>query len=172
MVRSSGCRSVKPGKSAALLAYTTQRPMSLDMKLCLKLLLRKTCGYFLYSFAMSWAIHIEHNWASPRGHHTPMTTRRPTRGLNTPATDQNQCRRTSIYERSVISGSYSGRKRDAHYTFLQHLMQIITICHGPGQGYLATWPTMATCILSVVPWPDFPFLPFLAFGFSCRLPLS
>ena len=44
---------VKPGKSAALLAYTTQRPMSLNMKLCLKLLLRKTCGYFLYSFAMS-----------------------------------------------------------------------------------------------------------------------
>jgi hypothetical protein len=47
--------------------------------------------------------------------------------INTPATDQNQCRRTSIYERSVISGSYSGRKREAHYTFLQHLMQVITI---------------------------------------------
>ena len=47
--------------------------------------------------------------------------------INTPATDQNQCRRTSIYERSVISGSYSGGKREAHYTFLQHLMQIITI---------------------------------------------
>jgi len=44
------CRSVKPGKSAALLAYTTQRPMPLNMKLCLKLPLRKTCGYFLYSY--------------------------------------------------------------------------------------------------------------------------
>src|SRR6267378_6153605 len=34
------------GTSAALLAYTTQRLMSLNMKLCLKLLLRRTCGYF------------------------------------------------------------------------------------------------------------------------------
>jgi len=72
MVQSSGCRTVKPGRSATLLAYTTQRPRWLQIRnsLCLRLLLRKTCGYFLYSFTMSWAIHLEHNWPSPRWHHT------------------------------------------------------------------------------------------------------
>jgi hypothetical protein len=47
-----------------------------------------------------------------------------------------------------------------------------TACDGPGQGHLAMWSVMDICTLSVVPRLDFPFLPFIAFGFWYRLPLS
>jgi hypothetical protein len=99
---------------------------------------------FRYELSYTYWAQLGFTW-----HHTPMTTagthssettwQEPSttkksledcdksllRNWATPATDQN-CRRTSIYERSVISGSRPSRKREAHYTFLQHLIQRIS----------------------------------------------
>ena len=144
MVQSSGCRSLKPGKSAALLAYTTQRPMSLNMKLCLKLLLRKTWLFPLqFRYELSYTYWAQLGFTKVTSYTYDNSTTNKRTAINTPATDQNQCRRTSIYERSVISVSHSTRRKREPHTFLQHSMQIITI-QRPYRDDMPTSPKRST----------------------------
>ena len=177
MVRSSGCRSVKPGRSAALLAYTTQRPRWLQTRGSTR---TYSVGFKWNVYVLYWNVYMymytklssfksaitQDGWLFPLQlsyeliytywaqlgfikvtsyiydncrysfQWNNMTgtlddqeedcDKSLLRNRATPATDQNRCRHTTIYERSVISGSHSRRRREAHYTFLQHLIQRIT----------------------------------------------
>jgi hypothetical protein len=63
MVRSSGCRSVKPGRSAALLAYT-QRPRWLQIRNSLSLKVKTAITQDVWLFPLQFRYELSYTyWA-------------------------------------------------------------------------------------------------------------
>jgi hypothetical protein len=102
--------------------------------LYLKLLLRETCGYIsfevLLRLELYWAqlgftkvtsythgnCKYSFQWNDMIGSLDDQEEDSEIEWLN-----QIQCRRTGLYKKSVISGSHSRKKREAHYSPVQHL---------------------------------------------------